>query len=427
MRSPDVLLDGCRISSATPAGAQHYFGFHDVSPWDANDELIALLRVPAELRRTPAAGDVAEICLWNPVSGQMEPVGTTRAFNWQQGSRLQWLPGRAGKLISNDLEERRPVSRVYDVETGKWGTVLPAVYAVDPVGIGALSPDFAHLSRCWRDYSYATTDPSPHPAGREGSLSQTDLKTGAETLLIDVREARELCGQTSGNAAGRDFISHPTFSPSGSRIAFMYRRFANDGALFSFFLTAQADGSELCVLGREKCSHFDWLDDDRVLLWTRKLPRGAGALRGRGWTRRFPMKQAVAVIRRLSPRLKQGLFAEMYYLLDCRNPAATYPLAPGVLEQDGHPMFNAARDWMVTDTYAFQGFQPLILFSLCDETRHDIVKFPVHPDFTKPALKCDLHPRWNRAGNKIAVDSAHTGQRQLYVIDASDFLSRHAT
>lgn len=425
---PDPILSDsrCVLAASTPSDAQHYFGFHDVSPWDPTDNRLALLRVPADLRHTPTAQDRAEICLWDPARGKPEPVGETRAFNWQQGSRLQWLPGPRPRLITNTIEDRVPAARILDLDSGRWGDPIPAIYSISRTGDFALAPDFPNLARHWRDYSYDLPGGSACPPGKEGSLLRVDLVTGESRVLVEVAQARALCGQEHTGAEGHDFISHVTFSPTGKRICFLYRRFASDGALFSFLLSARPDGSELAVLAREKCSHFDWFDDDRILLWTRKLPGRAAALRGSGITRRFPFKQVVAMIRKLNPKLKQSLFAEMYYLLDSRNPGSSEAVGQGILEQDGHPMFAPDRRWMVTDTYAFEGFQPLILFSMDSRTRHDIVSFPVHENFKQPALKCDLHPRWNRAGTKIAVDSAHSGMRQLYVVDASSFLTNSA-
>lgn len=36
--------------------------------------------------------------------------------------------------------------------------------------------------------------------------------------------------------------------------------------------------------------------------------------------------------------------------------------------------------------------------------------------------RCDLHPRWNRSGNKICFDGAQKSKRQIYVIDVGDKL-----
>ncbi len=415
----------CKVVAQTPPGHQHYFGFHDVSPWSADDEVMALLRVPESLRATPRATDTAEICLWTPGADEPQPIGETHAFNWQQGARLQWLPGAGRRLMVNDLADGQPVTRVYDGETGGWSGGFPAVYSVHPSGTFGLAPDWHRLGRLWRDYSYDLPRDGAPTCGEPGDLRRVDLASGAEQVIVPIATVRALCGQGE-NAVGFDFISHATFSPAGTRFCFMYRRFSEDGALFSFFLVCNADGSELRVLAREKCSHFDWLDEDRAVIWTRKLPGKAAALRAGGLTKRFPFKQVIQVIRKLNPSLKQSLFAEMYYEVDWREPGTMKPVGQGTLEQDGHPMFTPDRQWMVTDTYAFEGSQPLILFRMADGQRFDVARCPVHPEFRDPARKCDLHPRLDRAGRRVAVDSTHSGGRQLYVVDIGEFLDSNS-
>jgi len=411
-----------RVVAETPQGHQHYFGFHDVSPWSPDDQTMVLLRVPKDLKSTPQATDTAEVCLWNPGENEPRPVGTTNAFNWQQGARAQWVAGAAGlRVMVNDLADGRPVTRFYDAESGSWSTGIPAVYSVHPSGAFGLAPDWYRLAKWWRDYSYDLPTSGRQACGEAGDLRRVDLATGEESVIVPIAEARRLCGQ-GVNAEGSDFISHAMFSPKGTRFCFMYRRFSEDHALFSFFLVCNSDGSDLRVLAKEKCSHFDWLDEDRVVIWTRKLPGQAAALRAGGWTKRFPFKQMVKLLRTFHPKLKQSLFAESYYQVDYREPGKMAPVGAGALEQDGHPMFTPDRKWMVTDTYVFEGHQPLILFDMATGQRHDVVRFPAHADFLDPALKCDLHPRLDRGGRRVAVDSAHSGGRQLYVVDIGDFL-----
>ena len=422
MNKSATTIPQCKIVAETPQGHQHYFGFHDVSPWSPDNSVVALLRVPDDLRATPTKADTAEVCLWTPGEGSLQVVGTTKAFNWQQGARLQWVGGRPGTLMVNDLVDGRPVTRLRG-ENGEWSSGVPAVYSVHPMGDFGLAPDWHRLGRWWRDYSYDIAIDARHSCGQPGDLRRVDLATGEEKVVVPIAAARALCGQ-GANAVDADFISHATFSPKGSRFCFMYRRFSEDHALFSFFLVCNSDGSDLRVLAREKCSHFDWLDEDRVVIWTRKLPGRAVALRAGGWTKRFPLKQIVKLLRTFHPKLKQSLFAESYYEVDYRDPGNIKPVGAGVLEQDGHPMFTPDRRWMLTDTYVFEGRQPLILFSMTSGKRHDVAQFPAHPNFLAPALKCDLHARWDRSGTRIALDSAHSGSRQLYIVDVSEFLAQ---
>jgi hypothetical protein len=82
-------------------------------------------------------------------------LGSTRAWNWQQGCMLQWLPGSKTDVIWNDREGDRFISRVKNVKTGK-ERVLPApVYTLSPDGKSAIYPDFRRLNDCRPGYGYA--------------------------------------------------------------------------------------------------------------------------------------------------------------------------------------------------------------------------------------------------------------------------------
>jgi hypothetical protein len=67
----------------------------------------------------------------------------------------------------------------------------------------------------------------------------------------------------------------------------------------------------------------------------------------------------------------------------------------------------------------------LILYDTKAKRRYDIGRF-----YTDPALgkvnRCDLHPRWNRSGDAICIDSVHEGERQMYVVDVSELVGSQA-
>jgi hypothetical protein len=78
---------------------------------------------------------------------------------------------------------------------------------------------------------------------------------------------------------------------------------------------------------------------------------------------------------------------------------------------------------VLTDTYPDKdGFRTLLLFDPATETRTDIGRFhgPFPPD---GEIRCDLHPRWNRDGTQVCIDSIHEdGKRQVYRFDVSAFV-----
>ena len=58
----------------------------------------------------------------------------------------------------------------------------------------------------------------------------------------------------------------------------------------------------------------------------------------------------------------------------------------------------------------------LMLYDIASDRRIDLGKF-YSPAIQLSERRCDLHPRWNRAGTQICFDSVHEGSRQIYLMD----------
>jgi hypothetical protein len=91
-----------------------------------------------------------------------------------------------------------------------------------------------------------------------------------------------------------------------------------------------------------------------------------------------------------------------------------------VLKQDGHCSYSPDGQWLLVDTYPDrQGLQHLMLYRLRDDRCTEIGAFMLPKSFRGKPWRCDLHPRWNRDGTQVCIDSAHEATRQVYVIDVS--------
>ena len=77
---------------------------------------------------------------------------------------------------------------------------------------------------------------------------------------------------------------------------------------------------------------------------------------------------------------------------------------------------------MLNDTYPDkQRLQWLMLFNPTTGRRYDLNQFHLPPKLTGP-FRCDLHPRWNRDGTQVCIDSAHEETRQVYVVDVREII-----
>ena len=89
-----------------------------------------------------------------------------------------------------------------------------------------------------------------------------------------------------------------------------------------------------------------------------------------------------------------------------------------MLTEDGHCSFSPDRRWVLNDTYPdTYGMRTLMLYRWRDGKRIDLARLYSPKERWWGEIRCDLHPRWSRDGNRICVDSVHNGERQMYLID----------
>lgn len=408
----------CPELARTPDNAMHFFGFHDLCPWDAADRELVVLRVAdTNMLRMPTADDEAQVAVWNPESGEVRSVGVTTAWNWQQAARQQWRPGRERSIVYNTLQDGKPVAVEVDADSGESRTLSDAVYCLSADGNRALAPDFVRLHHAWPAYGY--------PGQAKGALAgipdddgvwEIDLETGGKKLLLSIADIAAV-GECVTPPETVHFVSHMAYNPSGTRFCFFHRFFMSDGNMYTRFMSANADASGLRKISDEKASHFDWFDDDTVCLWTRFLPKGVAAARRGGILSSPLLRPVLNQLRKLKSGMKQRLWKEGYYMLKVDGSEGREPLGHGILDADGHPMFNADRSWMLVDTYPDeQGGYNLMLYNMATGVRYDMAHHTSPPQFSRD-LKCDHHPRFNRAQNLVCIDSPQTGTRQVHILD----------
>ena len=82
--------------------------------------------------------------------------------------------------------------------------------------------------------------------------------------------------------------------------------------------------------------------------------------------------------------------------------------------------FSPDGNWLLSDTYPDDETNERILFLYNMESglRYDIGSFYANPNLGK-INRCDLHPRWDKSGTKVCIDSVHENERQMYIIDVS--------
>lgn len=411
------------IVAQAPDDASYFFGFHDVSPWSPDDSKVLLHRIDPEIRRMPRPDDTAEIVLWDPATSATEVVGETTCWNFQQGARTMWLPGTEKSFIYNKKVGDAPGAEIVDLVSGERRTLPHAIGNVAPDDSYAMAPNFGRLGALWKAYGYAGFESPSDKVDQpdDDGLWRIDLGTGERKLVFSIKDLMAVPGaQVSPDVS--IFVTHVSFNRSGQRIVFMARFFSKDYALYSLIYSARPDGSDLKLIAQEKISHFDWTGEDEIVLWMRKSASALAAARKSGLLASPLVKPLINVARKFRGRLKGAVLNESYFLVNTATGDKA-PFMAGVLPQDGHPMISPDGKWMIVDEYPDpSGNTPLMLVEMASRRRIDIADFQHDVGSADSDLKCDLHPRWNRAGTMVGVDASENGRRRFTIVDVSDKL-----
>jgi hypothetical protein len=364
----------------------HFFNHYHLSPWDASQRYL-LSHAATVAGREPTADDWATIGLIDRADGdRWLPLDETNAWNWQQGAILQWVPPADRWIIYNQRDGDRAVSVLRDIESGETRRLPLPVAALSHNGRSALSLNYARMRPGYR--YVGLPDPcAGQLASDEDGLFWMDLATGEHRLICSLAEAAQL-DPTPEMAEAEHYFSNVMFNPGDTRLVLYHRWRTGPDRWQTRVLTLAPDGSDLHVLIEPGfASHWDWYDDRHLLAWAEW-----------GNTQRF-------------------------FLFEDGSQADPRIIGDRLLYNAGHCSFSPDRRWLLTDTYPdfFDGRQYLILYHLASGRRLDIGRFRVSPDARGP-YRCDLHPRWNRDGTQVCIDSTHEGQRQMYVVDVREII-----
>lgn len=401
-------------------GKHHFFGFHDLCPWDESERYILAMETDF-IDRPPKAGDVARICLVDTRrNNELRVLGETRAWNFQQGARLQWVPGEKNNIMYNDQkEDGKLISMICDIETSEKRNLNYPIYAISPSGDFGLGLDFRSLVG---GYAYRTFRGERE---KNTGIVNVDLKTGEEKLIILTSDVAKLDHSPTPNE--HHALTQIAFNPSGTRICFMDKYRLPDGGFMQRLITANPDGSDPYVLPGH-ITHYDWRNDTEILGYGKFTPLIMD-MRNKGVLKNPLLKPFLGIVRNMRGIVKQKIAGQSYLLLRDTSKEVKR-IAVGCMTEDGHPQFSPDGKWVITDTYPNKNHeQTLILYDWNKKKRMNVATFKSLPQglpesWDESEMRSDLHPRWNRSGTKVCVDSTDGKTRQIYSIEVRNLLHK---
>lgn len=369
----------------------HWRGYYDKFPFNPTNKLVLANEVDFE-GRSPTADDSIRVGMVDLADGdKWHELGSTHAWNWQQGCMLQWVPDSQSEVIWNDREGDRFVCHILDVKSGKKRTLPNPFYAISPDGRWAIAPDFRRLNDTRPGYGYAgIVDPNRDTLAPDSSgIWKMDLKTGKQELLFSFADATKIPYPGGFSNGAKHWFNHLLVNQDGSRFLFLHRwRGDKEGKGWSTrMITMDPDGKNPFVLiPNGKCSHFVWRD-----------PKHVSAYAGHPQTN------------------------EWRFITYEDRTSKFEVIGDGILNAggDGHNTFipGTNNEWVLNDTYPDKDRnQNPHLFHIPTKRRVALGHFHSPKEYTGE-WRCDTHPSASRDGKLVSIDSPHNGGRQVYLID----------
>jgi hypothetical protein len=379
----------------------HWFGYYDKFQTDPTGRFAVGCEVQFE-HRSPTAEDVLKIVLIDLKKPQRpQYIGTSRAWSWQQGCMLQWIPGSNSQIIWNDREQDRFVSRVYDMNTRKTRTLPQAIYTVSPDGTFAIGTPFNRIQNLRPGYGYAGI-PDPYEQEKAPDaigIYKMDLKTGDCHNILSIAQLAAIPHQGNSISDNWHWFNHLLVSPDNQRFLFLHRWRAKKEerqvmartGFVTRMITADVSGKDCYILDPSGyTSHFVWRNPQAVCAWTQPVGKAPG-----------------------------------FYLLQDKSQAVEL-IGKDQMTDNGHNTYvpDTNNEWILNDTYALgmARLQTLYLYHVPSDRKVVLGTF-YSPTSYVGEWRCDLHPRCNRQGTKVYFDSTHEGKgRQMYEIDIAQIV-----
>lgn len=373
----------------------HWFGYYDKFQFDPAGRFVLGNKVHFE-HRSPAADDVIEVGMVDLQEGdKWIPLGKSRAWNWQQGCMLQWIPGTESKVIWNDRERDKFVSHILDVKTGERRTIPSPVYSLSPDGKTAVSCDFSRVADCRPGYGYAGirdrffADMAPAGSG----ITRVNLETGAEKLVLSHQQLARTGEVMENHPDSKHHAYHLLIGPDGKRFILLHRWTQPKGGHLTRLITAAMDGGDLrIVIPNGYASHFIWRDSRHILS------------QAKDW-------------------LGNNEWGD--FLFEDRDSGVIGEIGKGVLDPGGHLTYLKNNEWILNDTYpkGIRRLQTPHLYHIKTNRRIDLGHFHSPPEY-KGEWRVDNHPRSSRDERWVCIDAPDGANgRQLHLIDIQGLLA----
>lgn len=353
-----------------------FFGYYDKSPENSKGWII-FNETKYPTSRKPSSDSPVWINVFNRFTDECIEVGDSFSYNWQQGSRTQWIDD--DRLIYNYFD-RTYRSAIFDIR--KKAVVKTFDYPVQDTYKDKyfLSINYSRIMRLRPDYGYRNlplmSDIEMKNLENDG-IRKVDISSGDSSLAVSLKDVVSLSKkEVFDNALHK--VNHVMISPDGNRFIFIHRWYVGKQRFDRLIVS---DFQVMKVLADDKMvSHMCWIDPNTVF----------GYLRHEG---------------------KDGF----YYIDINTGEYRACDTLTSIGSGDGHPSCHG--EWITFDTYPDKSrMQHLYLYNRITDKVYNLLEVFQAIKYQGES-RCDLHPRFSPDGKRIFFDTVYEGSRRLAYID----------
>lgn len=414
-----------------------FFGYYNYDTLNYNQTRLLAHRIPF-CHTTIDKTDIAEVGYYEIADGSWHKVAETDSFNWDQGSMLQWLPGRGNenKIVFNVSRNGHLCSKICDIETLEIKDIDWSIYGLTPDGKKSIALEMERSYWC-RAYHYNSVANLEHDGLIDASdgIFEIDLESNTRKRIIAIQDIVAM-DSTPEFSNMKHWLEHIMISPDGTKFVFLHR-FAYPDNVFRYItrmFIANIDGSNLQVVPgwqNYRWSHFGWNGNNAFAIYAYKsLPLLSLYTKSttiisekkQKLTYRHILNKVLHLVSKILPQCLKKLLKgrDSFYQYYCSDDNGLFKecstLNQKVFDIDGHESFTNDGRYMITDSYPdSKGYRRLIIFDTQSKKAKIVAKY-LEGRKCDTETRVDLHPKLCINNDFVVIDSNCTGKPHLIVI-----------
>ena len=353
-----------------------FCGYYDHSPFHPEDESLIVLHANSQRAwQTPSANHTTHILLVDWAKGRVvRQIGTTTAWNWQQGARAHWLSSDTIIFNLYDAKANSYRAKVVRADCSDFDVLPLPVQESDCRGI-VYSISYEALSKIRPDYGYRNKGCTERDIW-ENRIRSYNISNGIQHEFVGVADLAPKARERHGLPIRLPKLNHVMASPSGHRLIFVFRYVVGNRRVTDLYALDISSERWSCLVPDKGVSHYCWLNNSEILA-TMKGEDGFG-----------------------------------YYRINALTKACDLIWR----HSDGHPI-SIKNGNFVTDSYPdAYGLRNLVAIPLSNpDMAREIASFR-EPLLFQGETRCDLHASVSVSGKWIQIDMAKGHKRCVGIV-----------